>query len=461
LDSDGDGVGDDVDPFPQDPLQWADTDGDGIADSIDDDQFRAGLFYSYFEDDLQTPTSQGQSADIDLTLRQRHNNYRLQFDGFINIPESARYTFDMTTNDASQITIDGNVVLSEPSSRSIGAHNALDLLVGQHPLVLTYVHYSGVPQLAVYLKAPGLAHQKITNFSELNYRYFEGTRAQLADLTQLTPIAQGAIADFDVTVAQRDTDFAIEFTGFVDINKSQHFDFNISTDNQTDSHSTLRLNDNLLLSQPAVDVVNNQFSLDLIKGYHPFSATHTQGAGTALLLLEVQSANTLRQTVPTDWYFNNEYLSTDTDGDGVPDVVDNFPNDPVEYADLDGDGIGDINDPDIDGDGFSNENDAFERDPTEWADLDNDGIGDNSDADRDGDGVLNVDDVFPNDPAESRDMDGDGIGDNADPDRDGDGVSNDADQFPNDPTESTDLDGDGIGDNSDPDRDGDAVANAA
>ncbi|MEQ9104801.1 MAG: T9SS type A sorting domain-containing protein [Rhodothermales bacterium] len=100
----------------------------------------------------------------------------------------------------------------------------------------------------------------------------------------------------------------------------------------------------------------------------------------------------------------------DTDGDGVPDDEDAFPNDPTESADTDGDGVGD-------------NGDAFPNDPTESVDTDGDGVGDNGDA-------------FPNDPTESADTDGDGVGDNGD-------------AFPNDPTESADTDGDSVGDNGD------------
>jgi hypothetical protein len=72
---------------------------------------------------------------------------------------------------------------------------------------------------------------------------------------------------------------------------------------------------------------------------------------------------------------------------------------------------------DTDGDGFPDEVDAFPNDPTEWADSDGDGTGDNSDA-------------FPNDPNEQVDTDGDGTGNNADPDDDNDGVPDAQDQYP-------------------------------
>lgn len=154
----------------------------------------------------------------------------------------------------------------------------------------------------------------------------------------------------------------------------------------------------------------------------------------------------------------------DSDGDGVHDGEDAFPNDPQESSDLDGDGIGDNADPDRDGDGIGNEyEDQVGTDPNDPndtpPDLDSDGIPDSLDDDRDGDGVDNGQDVFPDNPAESSDLDSDGVGDNSDPDRDGDGVDNGQDAFPNNPAESSDLDGDGVGDNADQDRDGDSVNN--
>ncbi len=144
----------------------------------------------------------------------------------------------------------------------------------------------------------------------------------------------------------------------------------------------------------------------------------------------------------------------DSDGDGVPDNADTFPNDPNEWVDTDGDGVGD-------------NGDAFPNNPAEWLDTDGDGMGDNIDThpndptlpvDTDQDGIPDFMDAFPNDPNETTDTDGDGVGDNGDAfpndpnewaDTDGDGIGDNSDDFPDDPTEIIDTDGDGIGDNLD------------
>jgi hypothetical protein len=103
---------------------------------------------------------------------------------------------------------------------------------------------------------------------------------------------------------------------------------------------------------------------------------------------------------------------------------------------------------DSDGDGVSDDQDAFPNDPTEWADNDNDGIGDNADLDDDNDGLSDTDEVVAGtDPCN--------------PDTDGDGVSDGADALPNDPQEWADNDNDGMGDNADLDDDNDALSDSA
>ena len=154
----------------------------------------------------------------------------------------------------------------------------------------------------------------------------------------------------------------------------------------------------------------------------------------------------------------------DSDDDGVNDGVDLYPLSPVTTTDTDGDGAPDVcdstcvaagmmADPDDDNDGVLDGNDAFPFDATESVDTDADGIGDNadafpsiglggltdtdsdgrpddcaelspspcdgtamvSDADDDNDGVLDVDDAYPLiSLGDLSDIDGDGAGDYVD-----------------------------------------------
>ena len=176
--------------------------------------------------------------------------------------------------------------------------------------------------------------------------------------------------------------------------------------------------------------------------------------------------------VPFDQYGHNVTFGTlgvfdlvDTDGDGVPDGGDAFPNDANESADTDGDGVGD-------------NGDVFPNDPDETEDTDEDGVGDNGDAfpndanettDSDGDGVGDNGDIFPSESSQWADDDGDGLGDNTsgvdgDPfldDFDNDGVIDAEDAFPTNANETLDSDGDGIGDEEDEDDDGDGILDKA
>ena len=141
----------------------------------------------------------------------------------------------------------------------------------------------------------------------------------------------------------------------------------------------------------------------------------------------------------------------DSDDDGIPDSIDQFPDDPLEYLDTDLDEIGNAEDLDDDGDGTEDALDGSPLDPLETSDLDHDGIGDRHDNDKDGDRVNDVLDQFPLNGSESLDTDDDGIGNWEDLDDDNDGVEDLVDAFPLYADESIDTDGDFIGDNIDPD----------
>ena len=172
-------------------------------------------------------------------------------------------------------------------------------------------------------------------------------------------------------------------------------------------------------------------------------------------------------------------LFTDTDGDGVFDADDFYPDISLGgRLDTDGDGIPDncdasclalemAADDDDDGDGVPDTADGYPAISLEGRlDTDGDGVPDDCDAaclasgmvadeDDDDDGVSDAADEFPQDASEFEDTDGDGIGDNAEVcpdtpagtpvdadgcavlDTDGDGILGGVDQCPNTPEGAT------------------------
>ena len=149
-----------------------------------------------------------------------------------------------------------------------------------------------------------------------------------------------------------------------------------------------------------------------LDGAHTVFGEVTSGC-ESITMLEVETGQNDRPTIPVVIHSAAvpAYPRYDTDGDGVIDTEDDFPDNPDETTDSDGDGVGDNADEfpfdanethDDDGDGVGNNTDAFPQDGNETHDDDGDGVGNNTDA-------------FPQDANETMDTDADGVGDNIDP----------------------------------------------
>ena len=154
------------------------------------------------------------------------------------------------------------------------------------------------------------------------------------------------------------------------------------------------------------------------------------------------AGNVTVQTVAyTDGFTAGEgiqwWIGVDADGDGSVDYIDKvggldeetgrLGDGRIDAIDTDGDGIPDVLDTDSDNDGISDKDEAgITEDGGRPADTDNDGTPDYLDADSDNDGVSDGTDncrTLANE--DQADMDGDSKGDVCDDDIDGDGIPND------------------------------------
>ncbi len=179
---------------------------------------------------------------------------------------------------------------------------------------------------------------------------------------------------------------------------AKYFDFTIQADANADVEiNLLAPRDTYLYLQRW-----NGNELDLIE------SDDDGGAGANSKIVRSLSAGSYRieattysSRVLTDFQLQLSIVYADTDGDGVFDHQDAFPNDINEWLDSDGDSVGD-------------NADAFPENASEWHDTDNDGIGNNADMDDDNDGVFDYLDALPLDNEAYMDSDFDGISDELD-----------------------------------------------
>mgnify|MGYP006189004825 CR=1 FL=1 len=148
----------------------------------------------------------------------------------------------------------------------------------------------------------------------------------------------------------------------------------------------------------------------------------------------------------------DDVCTRDTDGDGVPDSMDNcIATENPDQLDTDGDGNGDACDG---GDNNGTNNTTNNTTNNDTTNTNNDTTTNNTNApDADGDGVPDASDNCVDDRnPDQADTDGDGMGDACDDDVDGDGTNNDVDNCPMTANpDQADADEDGVGDACDPD----------
>jgi predicted esterase len=133
-----------------------------------------GLHYGYYESssfttmpdfDNLTPVKSGNVPNISLDLADKTQDYALKFTGSISIPTSGDYTFYTSSDDGSNLYIDGfdaahqvvnNNYLQGPTER----HGTITLSAGVHPIYITFFQHGGGAALTASYQGPGIGKQQ-------------------------------------------------------------------------------------------------------------------------------------------------------------------------------------------------------------------------------------------------------------------------------------------------------------
>jgi mono/diheme cytochrome c family protein len=133
----------------------------------------ANLNYAYFEGDFKTlaelapkrPKSTGTALGFDLGVAKKSAAFGLTFTGFLRIAEAAEYTFYLTSDDGSRLSIDGLMVVENDGVHARTTKTGeMTLDRGMHALTVDYFNVNAEAVLDIEIEGPTLARGDITQY---------------------------------------------------------------------------------------------------------------------------------------------------------------------------------------------------------------------------------------------------------------------------------------------------------
>ncbi len=99
---------------------------------------------------------------INALIEKGNSSFALQFEGFIQIDKSGKYTFSTQSDDGSILYVDGKEVVDNDGNHGVVENaGSIELTAGRHPIRVAYYNNGGGFWLDAFYKGPGIAKQII------------------------------------------------------------------------------------------------------------------------------------------------------------------------------------------------------------------------------------------------------------------------------------------------------------
>lgn len=277
-----------------------------------------GLNYRYYEGDWNSlpdfsslmPVKSGSSPNVDLGVRRPgiHDHFAFAWDGYINIPTSGEYTFEIISDDGSKLYLNGSELVTNDGVHAPWPVSGTTILAaGRYPISISFFEKEGGELMQVYWSGPGISRQLIPDAAflsgapssggGLNYKYYEGYFNSLPDFNTLAPVKTGISANIDLGVRPSNINdyFAFKWEGFINIPVSGAYTFEILSDDG----SKLYLNGSELVTNDGIHApwsVNGTTTLDA--GQYPVSITFFEKDGGEVMQVYWSGPGFSRQPIP-------------------------------------------------------------------------------------------------------------------------------------------------------------------
>ena len=141
------------------------------------DEAKNSLNYAYYKGSFSslpdfaslTPTQSGIIHNFDISASYGLDNFLYKFDGIIMIPSNNTYTFYTSSDEGSQLFIDGNLVVNNDGLHTIQEKSGTIVLsAGKHLIKVLYFEKSGSESLNIQYSSPSIAKQTIPDNALVN-----------------------------------------------------------------------------------------------------------------------------------------------------------------------------------------------------------------------------------------------------------------------------------------------------
>jgi len=218
--------------------------------------------YAYYEGfwtalpdfETLTPVATGTQSNFSLNNRERNWGYGFVFTGLINVPDDGNYTFFLSSDDGSRLSIDGNVVVDHDGNHRFEEQKtgSTFLTAGQHEIKVEYYEGTANDGLLVSWSKDGQPKRPVTRFDlgsevveipaavapttpvttpittpvtppvtapdpQVVYSYYEGDWNTLPSFDSLQPVKTGTLNNFSLAPREQNDFYGFRFDSRINV----------------------------------------------------------------------------------------------------------------------------------------------------------------------------------------------------------------------------------------------------
>ena len=303
---------------------------DGLLPAVNPSNIVNGIDYKYYEgsdfttvpDFSQlTPVTTGNVTNYDLSsIPHRAEDFAVNFSGYIDVPTDGQYTFYTSSDDGSMLYIDNQLVVNNDGEHASQQQSGtIGLKAGKHAISVGYFQRKIDASLSVSYSGPGISAQIIPSTASyrisvgsdgllpavnpsntvngINYQYYEGNDfTSVPDFSQLTPVKTGTVSNYDIYIANRAEEFAVNFSGYIDVPADGQYTFYTSSDDG----SMLYIDNHLVVNNDGEHALQEQSgTIGLKAGKHAISVGYFQRKIIASLIVSYSGVGISKQAIPS------------------------------------------------------------------------------------------------------------------------------------------------------------------